>query len=277
MWDVGLVKQEAKRALRRYYWMAFVVCLCTSFVGNIHTSLGKVFNVSFDLPIYRNPQELFTVFTILGVALLLGVVFSLGMRFFLVNPVYVGRNRFFMESRYRESRFERLFFGFTQGQKRYLNLVKVMAIQDVYIYSWSVPGVALLIIGGLYKGLGETYAGATLLALGGVLSLLSAIPLAIQYYTYSMVPYLLTESPDLDWRRVLRLSKQMTQGERAKLFLLDLSFIGWMILGFLACCIGLCFVEPYYQATKAEVYAALREKAAALGLAAPEELPGFGS
>ena len=39
-----------------------------------------------------------------------------------------------------------------------------------------------------------------------------------------------------------------------KLFLLDLSFIGWYILGMLTFGVGLLFVEPYHFQARANFY-----------------------
>ena len=47
---------------------------------------------------------------------------------------------------------------------------------------------------------------------------------------------------------------------KVNLFVLDLSFLGWIILGALCCGIGLLFVQPYPEATKAEVYLILKQK-----------------
>ena len=43
------------------------------------------------------------------------------------------------------------------------------------------------------------------------------------------------------------------------LFVLDLSFLGWIILGLICCGIGILFVLPYPEATRAEVYLNLKE------------------
>ena len=48
-------------------------------------------------------------------------------------------------------------------------------------------------------------------------------------------------------------------GQKADLFVLDLSFIGWYCLGALCCRIGIIFVLPYPQATRAQVYLILKE------------------
>ena len=54
-------------------------------------------------------------------------------------------------------------------------------------------------------------------------------------------------------------SKQMMTGQKADLFILDLFFLGWIILGLICCGIGILFVLPYPQATRAQVYLILKE------------------
>ena len=75
-----------------------------------------------------------------------------------------------------------------------------------------------------------------------------------------MVPYLAAEYPDMDRKEVFRLSRQMMAGNKFATWVLELSFIGWYLLGLLACCIGGIFVNPYYEATMAELYLKLREE-----------------
>lgn len=86
------------------------------------------------------------------------------------------------------------------------------------------------------------------------------VPGVIKAYEYSMIPYLLAENPNLSASQAFSLSKQMTTGQKMDLFVLDLSFLGWIILGALCCGIGLLFVQPYPEATKAEVYLILKQR-----------------
>jgi uncharacterized membrane protein len=64
----------------------------------------------------------------------------------------------------------------------------------------------------------------------------------------------------------------MTDGEKLEIFILDLSFIGWYILGALALGIGVFFVQPYYDATHAQLYLKLRNQAIQKGITSAEEL-----
>jgi len=56
------------------------------------------------------------------------------------------------------------------------------------------------------------------------------------------------------------------------MWVLDLSFIGWYLLGALLFLVGVLFVMPYENATKAELYLVLRKNALDNGLCSYEEL-----
>lgn len=86
-------------------------------------------------------------------------------------------------------------------------------------------------------------------------SLLLIIPGIIKYYQYMMVPYIMAENPNIDYRDALQLSRQMTDGHKLDLFLLDLSFIGWAILSSIT--LGILFifyVGPYMALTRLESF-----------------------
>ena len=94
-------------------------------------------------------------------------------------------------------------------------------------------------------------------------------------YQLRYVPYLLAENPYMSYKRAKELSKALTDGEKMEIFVLDLSFIGWYLLGYLTCSLGIYFLTPYVQATMAELYSAARAKAFAMGISGEEELSGF--
>ncbi len=54
----------------------------------------------------------------------------------------------------------------------------------------------------------------------------------------------------MDSKEIFRLSKQMMDGNKFATWVLELSFIGWYLLGLLCRCIGGFFVNPYYEATR---------------------------
>ena len=84
----------------------------------------------------------------------------------------------------------------------------------------------------------------------------------IKHYSYLLVPYIIAENPDIDGREAIRLSRRMMDGRKMEAFLLDCSFIGWHILGYLS--FGLAeglWVVPYRTAVFAEFYADARNSA----------------
>lgn len=90
------------------------------------------------------------------------------------------------------------------------------------------------------------------------------IPGVIKAYEYRMVTYILADHPEMSWQEVLNRSKEMMRGNKMKAFLLDLSFIGWILLGILTCGIVYVFyTQPYMMSTGAALYERLRTETAA--------------
>ena len=90
-------------------------------------------------------------------------------------------------------------------------------------------------------------------------ALLLIIPGIIKAYAYSMSFYILQESKGKKtWKACLDESQFMMNGYKGKLFLLDLTFIGWYILGYLCLGIGLLWVNAYHQEARAHFYEELK-------------------
>lgn len=89
-------------------------------------------------------------------------------------------------------------------------------------------------------------------------SLLFVIPGIIASYRYAMAFYILADNDDMTAMDALRASKEMMRGNKWKLFKLELSFIGWIILSALTLGIGYIFLMPYMNAATADFYEYLR-------------------
>lgn len=50
----------------------------------------------------------------------------------------------------------------------------------------------------------------------------------------------------------------MMKGHKGELFMLDLSFIGWIIVGVLCAGVGTLWVEPYMEASRAQFYESIK-------------------
>lgn len=100
-------------------------------------------------------------------------------------------------------------------------------------------------------------------------SLLLVIPGIIKCYSYALTDYILKENPELRNNAAIEKSMAMMAGHKMKLFLLDLSFIGWAILCLLTLGLGLLFLQPYMQVSRAAFYEDLKLE---LGIVNTEEV-----
>ena len=82
-------------------------------------------------------------------------------------------------------------------------------------------------------------------------ALLLLIPGIIKSYSYAMAPYILKDNPEMGAEEAIVESMKMMKGYKLKLFLLDLSFIGWIILMILTLGIGLLLLAPYMNTARA--------------------------
>ena len=93
-------------------------------------------------------------------------------------------------------------------------------------------------------------------------SLLFIIPGIVMGYAYSMAPYIIYENPNLTAGQAIKMSKKMTDGYKADLFVLNLSFIGWKLLvGLTGGLVGIFWANPYMGLTHAGAYEDLKWKA----------------
>lgn len=241
-WSRKLLKSNARNVLRGSYWRVFAACLVCGLLG-----AGSSGAVNINLPtqlleldnIGYDPYWSL-IFSVLWVIVIVVGLLGLAWGIFVGGPMRVAQCRYMMENRCGTPPFSSLFSVFS-NKDAYLNVVKTMFLRNLFIFLWSL----LCVIPGIYKE-----------------------------YQYYYIPYLLAENPYMSFDRAKELSIAMTDGEKMDIFVLGLSFIGWYLLGTIVL-IGGLFVNPYAQATYAELYAAARSKAMDTGITGPEELSGF--
>lgn len=90
-------------------------------------------------------------------------------------------------------------------------------------------------------------------------SLLLIIPGIIAGISYSFAPYILMDNPEMEPLDAIKLSKKMTDGYKAELFTVWLSFIGWFFVGMITFGIAMFWVYPYISTTYALYYDALKQ------------------
>lgn len=87
------------------------------------------------------------------------------------------------------------------------------------------------------------------------------IPGIVKSYSYSMMFYIMAENPKIKVTQAMKLSKELTRGYKGDLFVLDLSFIPWILLCAISCGIGTLWFVPLYQMTRTNAYHYLKDVA----------------
>ena len=90
-------------------------------------------------------------------------------------------------------------------------------------------------------------------------SMLFVIPGIVKSYSYSMSFYILAENKGKPALECIKESKEMTDGRKMDLFVLSLSFIGWLLLVTVTFGIAAIWVTPYMQATMTNAYMSLKK------------------
>lgn len=145
--------------------------------------------------------------------------------FFFINIFTVIMRRFFLEGRtYEKVSPQRLLF--LLRVKRWVRVSCTMFTASFFQFLWS-----LTLIGGVIKR-----------------------------YSYFLVPYIAAENPDVRALEAVTLSRRMMRGHKWECFLMEMSFLGWVILGGATLGISEIFYSnPYRMATYAEYYVRVRE------------------
>ena len=91
-------------------------------------------------------------------------------------------------------------------------------------------------------------------------SMLFFIPGIIAYYRYSMAPYILADHPEMGGYEAICASTKLMKGKKWRLFCLDFSFIGWLILCTLTFGILMLWVGPAMQAARASFYEDIKDE-----------------
>ena len=108
-----------------------------------------------------------------------------------------------------------------------------LGVQRMYIRTAQGCGVNTNEIFNIYKS-GNLMNAILTLFLKGLFtflwSLLFVIPGIIKGYSYLLIDYMMAENPALDQSRAFEISKQLMYGNRFKAFVVELSFIGWLLL-----------------------------------------------
>lgn len=139
----------------------------------------------------------------------------------------------------------------------------ILMIGGIFLW-WDVANGKVVEIKTLFEGFNDYLR----YLIGGLLfyvyillwTLLFVIPGIIKSISYSQTFYLMRDDPQLKGEDAIKLSMKMMDGHKMDYFLLQLSFIGWLILSSLTFGILLLWVGPYMHTARAEFYKELRKE-----------------
>ena len=92
-------------------------------------------------------------------------------------------------------------------------------------------------------------------------SLLFVIPGIIAAYSYAVTTYVLADNPDMTAKEAIDESKRLMDGNRWRLFCLEISFIGWDLVSLFTLGIASLWVTPYREAARASFYQEIKSEA----------------
>lgn len=166
------------------------------------------------------------VYCALVVAVEFGMLLTFGLAISVMGALSIGWCMTTLQGvRKNEWKVSNLFGGF----KRFWKALGLMLLQSLYLFLWG-----FLII-----------------------------PPMIKRYSYAMAYYIHIDNPELSANECITISRKMMDGHKWQLFCLDLSFIGWYILGFLCFGLGVPFVTAYRATAFTNFYLALKAQVSA--------------
>lgn len=223
MFSSGELKKKALISLKDNWANPLVISLLFILItGAVASTIsGMILFFSFLLGIFLS-------FIIDGEAVALitqGIhyIFSFALNL-VVIPLSLGYiNYFLMFIKRQKPEISNLFDGY---KKSFGNSIIASLLMGIYIFLWSL----LLIVPGIIKS-----------------------------FSYAMTFYIIADNPSISALDAIKKSEAMMEGHKWDYFVLELSFIGWMILSLFTCGVGVIFLNPYMETAKVHFYLTLKE------------------
>ena len=240
MWTRRELKERAKFTLKGVFWIAVVSILIYGLLAGgysenfslniMNQGRNQIPNNSFPI----DPTQKYDIYSriisyplslIIAIVGSIGVIIGILWNLFIAGPIGVGISRLFLQMKYEKENFHIKTMFSVFKDSHYMNIVKSTFMTNLIIFLWTL----LFIIPGIVKG-----------------------------YQYYFVPWILAEHPDMDYKTAMSYSKSLTDGQKFDIFILELSFIGWFLLGSIPFGLGIPLVSTYQKATVNELYQVLK-------------------
>jgi len=239
----------AREALRGHWAVAIALCLVAGLLGGGVDLVSGLFMPAAGQEAAQLPEMMELIGSGAWPMMLTITLTSILLAFVLSGALSLGMAHYFTNlTSHRPAAFRDLFARFNLlGKALWMNIVTAF-----YVFLWSMVGVIPATAAAVVLTMGDLY-GMASVAL--VIILIGTFPGIIATYRYAMIPYLIAEFPDLTVREAMDESKRLMQGNKWRLFCLQLSFLGWVLLIlFVTMGMGSFVLTPYTQAANAAFY-----------------------
>lgn len=247
-------KMAAKNSMRQAHPHPMLVALVFVLLTGVLTSivLNLVNNPWSEAMGYLargyDPEEVFRYVFLRGTGRI-GIFFVLELLLNLYTTVMgFGYTSYSLRlARNEQPGYRNLFDGFARvGRVLWMNILTA-----VFTGLWMMIG---LVPGGIVMVIGAVNESSGLLILGWLLYMAGMIVGLVMSYRYRLAAYFLLDDPACTARESIRRSKAAMRGWKGELFVLDMSFLGWIILGMFTLGILYLWLNPYMGATEANFY-----------------------
>ena len=238
----ALMKSNAKAMMQSHYLPVLLSFIAAGVIGTVATR----FLASFTGMMFEDSLEF--------VSNALSMLIALPVTLPLARGVY----SFLIETRTMDTSQNKTLEGFKRSYKN--GLIRMLAAGFVISF---LPMLALLVPLVLYIIAEENgnYDLSPFMALATVVGMIAwPVMAAVMRYKYFPVHYMIAQEPDIPIKQLFESAKAATKGVRAQIFILELTFVGWYLLGLLTCFIGALFIVPYHGLTMTEVYCYLKAR-----------------
>ena len=212
--------------------------------------------------------ELLLALVLVCVGCIVASLFTFGIGFLVVmGPLAYGLTYMYYRSTQDEKVNQKMLLqGFKErfGDSFLASILVFCAQLIPAVIVGIVMMIVVVISGGIGIGLGAMgYPGGYSVGMGGegaakvigfILWIAAIVVSLFIYYGLVMTVYILMREPGKTAVQAIKKSWAMTKGLKLKLFVFDLSFIGWFLLSALTMWILLIWVAPYYTSSRTVLF-----------------------
>ena len=301
--NASYFRAKARAALKHCYGYAILAFLLASLLGGVTSSGGSSFSFgnttggsdeSFDIPVEQAeqfleaesfaeafdvfmemlPAEVRTVLVVVGIVVAVALVAALAFSIFVGSPVKLGYQRYCLNVMDGNGKdLSVLFRYFKQGYGKSIGL---NLLYGLMMFAVSIPMLAVLfalvlpatvefVMASITSPTNESVINLLLsVLLFAAVTIVTAIVDIVLRYRYAYCFMILAEYPEMRVIDAFRNSASLMKGKKFRLFCLNFSFIGWILLATCCTCgIGMLFLAPYMNTANAAFYDDITNRAAA--------------